>query len=274
MKHPHCLAPSRLRAETGAPIGPELYARLFPDAPTFEADDTFLFALGRSGGLCDCGDGDDDAASLGDEAAGWPFFGQFVAHDITADRSALKVGSGVDPSQLRNARSPRLNLECLYGDGPIGHPFLYQRGDPAKLLTGPDGTDLLRNHEGTAIIGDPRNDSHLFMSQMHLSFVRAHNALVDQLRESGISSDRVFDTAVRELRWHYQTVVLEEFLPRLIGTISRRRFLRETAATIGRPEEPTSRSSSPTPRTATGMDRFGIATASTARMIHCRSFPT
>ena len=32
--------------------------------------------------------------------AGWPFFGQFVAHDITADRSALKVGSGVDPSQL------------------------------------------------------------------------------------------------------------------------------------------------------------------------------
>lgn len=218
MKHPHCLAPSRLRAEAGAPIGPELYARLFPDAPTLEADDTLLFALGQSGGLCDCGDGDDDAASLGDEAAGWPFFGQFVAHDITADRSALKVGSGVDPSQLRNARSPRLNLECLYGDGPIGHPFLYQRGDPAKLLTGPDGTDLLRNHEGTAIIGDPRNDSHLFMSQMHLSFVRAHNALVDQLRESGISSERVFDTAVRELRWHYQTVVLGEFLPRLIGT--------------------------------------------------------
>ena len=192
-----------------------MYGRLFPDLPSFSAEQELLFALGRAGGLCDCGDKADEPASLASVAAGWPFFGQFVAHDITADRSAPQAHA--DLSQLRNARSPRLNLEGLYGDGPVGHPFLFQRGDPAKLLTAPGGRDLLRNTEGTAIIGDPRNDSHVVMSQMHLAFVHAHNAFVDRARASGQPEARVFDAAARELVWHYQTVVLREFLPSLIG---------------------------------------------------------
>jgi hypothetical protein len=174
-----------------------------------------LYALGRAGGLCDCGDAEDDEASLGTEAAGWPFFGQFVAHDITADRSALQ--SHVDPARLRNARSPQLNLEGLYGDGPVGHPYLFQRNDPAKLLLGADGQDVLRNGEGTAIIGDPRNDSHVLMSQMHLAFAHAHNRFVDRVRSEGTPESNVFDSAARELRWHYQMVVLREFLPTLVG---------------------------------------------------------
>jgi heme peroxidase len=192
-----------------------MYARLFPDLPSFSAEQELLFALGRAGGLCDCGDEADEPSSLASEAAGWPFFGQFVAHDITADRSAPQTHA--DISRLRNARSPRLNLEGLYGDGPVGHPFLFQRADPAKLLTAPGGRDLLRNTEGTAIIGDPRNDSHVLMSQMHLAFAHAHNAFVDRARASGEPEARVFDAAARELLWHYQTVVLREFLPSLIG---------------------------------------------------------
>ena len=202
-----------MRAETPRSTS---YARLFPELPRFTADESFLFALGRAGGLCDCGNGTDEAGSLGSEAAGWPFLGQFVAHDITADRSALR--SHVDPSRLRNARSPQLNLECLYGDGPVGHPFLYRRDDPAKLLTSADGGDVQRNGEGTAIIGDPRNDSHLLVSQMHLAFVHAHNALVDRAREAGTADDDVFETAARDLRWTYQSSILKEFLPRLIGS--------------------------------------------------------
>ena len=215
MDHTHCLAASRARRPIDAPAGPATYGRLFPDLPPFSADEQFLYALGRAGGLCDCGDAEDSNQSLGTEAAGWPFFGQFVAHDITADRSAVR--SHVDPSRLRNARSPQLNLECLYGDGPVGHPFLFRRDDPAKLLTSPDGCDVLRNAEGTAIIGDPRNDSHVLMSQMHLAFVHAHNAFVDRVRASGEAEAAVFDSAARELRWHYQTVVVREFLPSLIG---------------------------------------------------------
>jgi hypothetical protein len=183
--------------------------------PSFSADDAFLHALGCAGGLCDCGSGEDDEGSLGSDAAGWPFFGQYIAHDITADRSALQAH--VDPSRLRNARSPKLNLECLYGDGPVGHPYLFQHADSAKLLTSPDGRDVQRNAEGTAVIADPRNDSHVLMSQMQLAFARAHNAFVDRVRARGTPEAEVFEAAARELRWHYQSAVLGEFLPRLIG---------------------------------------------------------
>src|SRR5262245_20225029 len=213
--HTHCLAPSRRQPTRDLPLTPSSYGRLFPHLPHFSADDAFLFALGRAGGLCDCRSDVDDDASLGREAAGWPFFGQFVAHDITADRSTIR--HGIDPRELRNARSPQLNLECLYGDGPIGHPFLFQRADPAKLLLGTDGGDVQRNAEGTAIIGDPRNDSHVFMSQMHLAFARAHNAFVDEARSNGVMESLLFDAAACELRWHYQSVITREFLPRLAG---------------------------------------------------------
>jgi heme peroxidase len=212
VNHTHCLSRARAQRPTDAPISPATYGRLFPELPSFSAEQELLFALGGAGGLCDGGDEADEPASV---AAGWAFFGQFVAHDITADRSAPLAHA--DLSQLRNARSPRLNIEGLYGDGPVGHPFLFQRDDPAKLLTAPGGRDLLRNTEGTAVIGDPRNDSHVVVSQMHLAFVHAHNAFVDRARASGKPEEHVFAAAARELVWHYQTVVLREFLPSLIG---------------------------------------------------------
>jgi len=221
----HCLSPARARVAIDAPLGPATYARMFPELPSFQADEQFLHALGRAGGLCDCGDVDDSADSLGETAAGWPIFGQFVAHDITADRSSLR--SQVDTAELHNSRSPQLNLECLYGDGPTGHPFLYRRDDPAKFLLGIDGADVQRNAEGIAVIGDPRNDSHMLMSQLHLAMLRAHNALVDEARLAGVSNDRVFDEAARQLRWHYQWIVLNEFLFALVGQTVAHQVLQE-----------------------------------------------
>jgi hypothetical protein len=198
---------------------------MFPELPPFQADEQFLHALGRAGGLCDCGDIDDSPDSLGDTAAGWPIFGQFVAHDITADRSILR--SHTNTTELRNSRSPQLNLECLYGDGPTGHPFLYQRDDPAKFLLGVDGADLQRNTEGTAVIGDPRNDSHMLMSQLHLAMLKAHNSFVDEARLAGAADDHVFNDAARQSRWHYQWTVLNEFLPTLAGPTLADEVLRE-----------------------------------------------
>jgi hypothetical protein len=188
---------------------------MFPDLPSFQADEAFLHAIGRAGGICDCGDEADTPASLSGIEAGWPIFGQFVAHDITADRSILQ--SHVDPRGLRNARAPQLNLECLYGDGPVGHPFLYQRDDPAKFLLSENGADVPRNREGIAVIGDPRNDSHMLMVQLHLAMLKVHNAFVDDARRGGTSEDKVFESAVRETQWHYQWVILHEFLPSLVG---------------------------------------------------------
>jgi len=71
----------------------------------------------------------------------------------TADRSPLRAHA--DLESLRNMRTPRANLESLYGGGPLGSPYLYTRIDPPKLLEH-DG-DLPRNQEGLALVADPRH---------------------------------------------------------------------------------------------------------------------
>jgi hypothetical protein len=205
----HCLAPERV----DAPVEGGRYRRLFENLPPLEADERALHALGRRGGPADLGaDGEGRDSSV---EAGWPFFGQFVAHDITADRSPL--GHRTDPGQVRNFRTPRANLEGVYGAGPVGSPYLYDSGDAAKLLLGTDGGDVPRNQQGIALVGDPRNDVHLFMNQMQVGFIRLHNRLVDRLREDGTPEGELFEEARRAATWHYQWVILREFLPLLIG---------------------------------------------------------
>jgi hypothetical protein len=205
----HCLAPERV----DAPLSGGRYRSLFEDLPPLRADEDALHALGRPGGPCDLGA--DAGRTDSQVAAVWPFFGQFVAHDITADRSPLTHRA--DRTRLRNARAPRANLEGLYGAGPAGMPYLYRADDPAKLLLGPTGRDVPRNQEGIALIGDPRNDVQLFTSQMAVAFITLHDTLVDRLREDGVDEAAVFDEARRATTWHYQHEILREFLPGLVG---------------------------------------------------------
>jgi Animal haem peroxidase len=205
----HCLAPERV----DAPVEGGRYRRLFEDLPLLEAEERALHALGRRGGPADLGaDGESPDSSI---EAGWPFFGQFIAHDITADRSPL--GHRADPEQIRNFRRPRANLEGVYGAGPIGSPYLFDTADPAKLLLAPGGRDLPRNQQGIALVGDPRNDSHLFMNQMQVGFIHLHNRLVDRLREDETPEADLFEEARRAVTWHYQWVIVREYLPNLIG---------------------------------------------------------
>jgi hypothetical protein len=217
----HCLAPGRA---ADAPAAGGGYRRLFPELGPLECEDEALHALGRAGGACDAaaaaiqaGAGAPDPDAEG--AAGWPVFGQFVAHDITADRSPLTHHAEL--AEIRNARSPRANLEPVYGDGPAGMPFLYDRDDPAKLLVGGNDAggpaDLPRNPQGVALVGDPRNDVHLLMSQLHVAMLHLHNGLVDRLRGDGVAELELFAEARRAATWHYQWVLLEDFLPRVVG---------------------------------------------------------
>ncbi|EWM18079.1 peroxidase family protein [Kutzneria sp. 744] len=196
------------------PVGPAHYGRMFSGLDPLETDAAQMMREGDSGGIC-AAPGVSTVHGDGTEAAGWPFFGQLIAHDLTADRSP--VTGGVAPEALHNARRPRLNLEMIYSDGPIGSPFLFDLADPAKFLLSPDGNDVPRNHQGVALIGDPRNDSHLFVLALHLALLRAHNRVVDLLRDRGVSDSAVFDEARLTLSWHYQWVVRHDFLPRLVG---------------------------------------------------------
>jgi hypothetical protein len=200
---------------------------MFPSLPHLDIDPSILHAIGRA---CDA------RGALRQEAAGvpagWPIFGQFIAHDITADRSPVTHHD--DEALIRNVRSARLNLEALYGEGPTGNPYLYSRHDPAKLLLG-GSDDLPRNSEGTALVGDPRQDVHGLMSQMQMRMIKAHNKLVDRLREDGVDSASLFEEAQRSLRWHYQWVCLFDFLPAVIGP-SRAASLRAKGPRFYRPQ--------------------------------------
>ena len=191
------------------------YGRMFRTLPPFAPTDDALAALADSMADSPGPDGDNP-----DIPAGYTYFGQFVDHDITFDPvSALDRVN--DPDALTTFRTPRFDLDSLYGRGQADSPYLYDQDDPASLLvghnTGPEDepVDLPRNQQGRALIGDPRNDVHFIVSQLQLAFIRFHNAVVDQLRFQS-EPEQLFEDARRMVRWHYQWVVVHDFLPRIV----------------------------------------------------------
>jgi len=220
----HCLGPARTG---GAPPADGRYTRLFPELPTLVIEPRLLRAIGRAGGPSDATDrGPSEARAV---AAGRPVFGQYLAHDLTADRSPLTHHDDAD--LLSNARCPRLDLELLYGEGPVGNPYLYSRDDPTRLLLGRTehgrDDDLPRNHEGIALAADPRQDVHVLINQTHVAMIRAHNRLADRLRADGVPDIELFDAARQELTWHYQHVMLHDYLPETIGAQRAARLLEQ-----------------------------------------------
>jgi hypothetical protein len=152
--------------------------------------------------------------------SGYTYLGQFIDHDITFDPvSSLQRQN--DPDGLNDFRTPRFDLDSVYGSGPNNDPFLYdQQASGVKLLLGQnehgDG-DLPRNSQGRALIGDPRNDENIIVSQLQFLFLRFHNKMVDLVAGEGLSGDRLFEEAQRRVRWHYQWIVVHDFLRRIAG---------------------------------------------------------
>jgi hypothetical protein len=141
--------------------------------------------------------------------AGITFFGQFIDHDLTLDTSP-QPDAPVDVNTLVNGRTFAFDLDSVYGGGPQQSPQLYD-GDKFKLGVATDGVspDLPRTSTGQAILIEPRNDENLIIAQIHLSFLRLHNELIDQ----GMSFDEAHDTVVDAYRY----VVLNDYLPQIVG---------------------------------------------------------
>lgn len=226
-------------ADAPAPASPTRFTRLFPQLPPFAPATpqvrAALLDIGRPGGLLDANDNlsagpaalildpalslNNPNAALPDGVVGTTFMGQFIDHDMTFDVSS-RLGVPSDPRRSINARMPTLDLDSVYGAGPVADPLLYERGDRIKfrLESGGRFEDLPRTVDGGALIADPRNDENLVIAGLHAAFLKFHNRAVDHVRASGeTDAATVFARARRLLTWHYQWIVVHEILPSFIG---------------------------------------------------------
>jgi Animal haem peroxidase len=165
--------------------------------------------------------------------AGFTYLGQFVDHDLTFDKTTVMLGQHVSPAQLLQGRSPSLDLDSLYGAGPLDPASTkFYKADGLHLKVGKtvaagdpamNGFDLPRG-DGTsnkakrkAIIPDFRNDDNLAVAQTHLAFIRFHNRIVDTLPASVPPAQR-FATARELAVKHYQWMIRHDYLPRICAS--------------------------------------------------------
>jgi hypothetical protein len=199
------------------------FGRMFTISSTLEAatygateyeSRSALIALGRAM----TADFDAPKDGVDGEESGIPalytYFGQFIDHDITFDPMTTLIQHS-DPDGLTDFRTPALDLDNVYGRGPDDQPYLYDN-DGTKFLLGNKlnngAPDLQRNNDdpARALIGDPRNDENSIVSQFQALMLRFHNRVADDYYELD------FEHIQQIVRWHYQWVIVHDFLPRLI----------------------------------------------------------
>ncbi|MBK8811012.1 MAG: hypothetical protein IPN69_09810 [Acidobacteria bacterium] len=172
--------------------------------------------------------------------AGYTYFGQFIDHDISFDsRSDREVQSDLpfDLTKVRstNQHSPTFDLETIYGPNPLNeageisdkmsnlvstscHPFL-KVGRTRESTTDKRELpfDLFRNPgDPTAVIADSRSDGNLLLAQMHLLFLKLHNAVVVKLSSHCKSRDDLFARSRVVAIRCYQHLILHDFLRALV----------------------------------------------------------
>jgi hypothetical protein len=215
----HSVAPRGLNA-TRSSLSQGRFGRMFRNLPPARFGTTEADNIANLSALADAMTATFDNPFDGPdpEESGIPalytYFGQFIDHDITFDPVSL-LTKAQDPDGLVDFRTPALDLDNLYGRGPGDQPYMYDKlkfraGVPLKGQGVADATDLPR-FAGRALIGDPRNDENSIVSQLQGLFLRFHNRMVDD--NPGLS----FEAIQQRVRFHYQYVVLNDFLPRIVS---------------------------------------------------------
>jgi hypothetical protein len=168
-----------------------------------------------------------------DVPAVFTFVGQFIDHDLTMNAVDLFVDQ---TGATRNGSSPLIDLDSMYGPrstgtGPTDKIFDKHGKFRMDPVPGTAGFDLQRTKMSlpagaithlppafTAHIFDSRNDENQLILQIHILLERVHNKLIDTnaLGTAGMESQEVIATVRKEVVANWQTVVLQDYLPRVI----------------------------------------------------------
>jgi hypothetical protein len=174
--------------------------------------------------------------------SGYTYLGQFIDHDLVFTHISRQARDLTDScmlgdSQLRpfelsyiyrevtNQRTAILELETIYGGSEpaprdptderlmaLGRVVKHSGANPGI----DDRQDLPLFEEAASTgnrvprIGDPRNDQTVILSQLHVAFLRAHNAIVRKL-------NCTFDEAQLLLRQHYLWMIVHDFLMKRVA---------------------------------------------------------
>ncbi len=173
-----------------------------------------------------------EGGGTGDIPAGFTYLGQFIDHDLTMDRTTVMLGDDVRPVDMLQGRSPRLDLDSLYGNGPgdAGSAKFYEADGlhlktgttiadiPAGAKAGHDlprvGTGASKKAKRVALIADPRNDENLIVAQTHLAMIHFHNRVLDK-QPASVPDTQKFTRARKRVSLHYQWMVRHDYLPRI-----------------------------------------------------------
>jgi heme peroxidase len=196
------------------------FGRMFPGLEGFTPSNQSLVAL--AGTQLDAGK---DQLNIASTPSGFTYFGQFIDHDLTQDGQPLPTAP-IDPTTLLNGRTAAFDLDSVYGRGPVRDAQLYE-ADHKHLRVVEENVngvpDLVRDANGRALLIEPRNDENLLIAQLHLAFLKFHNRLVDE--------GKSFNQAKQLTQWHYQWVVVNDYLPHVVGQDRVDRFLDGTEVT-------------------------------------------
>lgn len=151
---------------------------------------------------------------------------------LYGDGPAFTGNSGIDAALYDG---PRFRLGTCHIDGVPGERIPpdedLQRDLPrigalldAKVIEEADLPEDLRKDRSLrtrAFIGDSRNDENLLVAQLHTAHLRFHNKVVDEIEADpaayGLRGKRhdpavVFERARQLTRWHYQWLVLHDYV--------------------------------------------------------------
>jgi hypothetical protein len=146
------------------------------------------------------------------------YFGQFIDHDITAERRSILGQATVDVSTLVNERTSGFDLDSVYGKN---NEYLTVDGGTKFLIVqnSVGEEDLPRDPiTGLALMPDQRNEENLIILHIHLACLKFHNRVIDELRLKNqfLTSLELVNIARRIVVFHYQHMVIHEFLKKIL----------------------------------------------------------